>query len=348
MHELTARLKTWCPGLNKIMVRDLLTPDVQPKTETYGDERTGVRTISIPALIAREVPDDDDDFDEIDEQLIVQMVEMVIGPGWLITCWHRSRTLVGRGEVHDGLPLLQEPFMSYVSYRWTQDTKVRSGSGEPNGAGDLGAYLARSLVATYGASLRMFQRWVSSWEVEFYKTLGDQGGHASQSRPGERKTLKAAAVEISNFLSLVGEFSRSVNAFKLAGEEMPNDTWFAEHEGARKGDPTKTVHTDESAALTSSVDAATAKLAQLSEEIRADMDLLMLQSQARQQESSERLQGYLGKVTGLVLVPTFVAGLFGANTALPEGGTWAGFVIMVVLMVVSAAISYVVIRKLMR
>jgi hypothetical protein len=348
VHELTNRLKTWCPGLNKIMVRDLLTPDVQPKTETYGDERTGVRTVSVPALIAREVPDEDDDFDDLDEQLIVQMVELVIGPGWLITCWHRSRTLVGRGVVHDGPPVLLEPFLGYVSYRWTQDTAMHDGSSQPKDAGDLAAYLARSLVATYGASLRMFQRWVSSWEVEFYKALGDSGGQTSAGGPGERKTLKAAAAEISNFLSLVGEFSRSVNAFKLAGEEMPNNTWFADHEDTGDGDSEEAIPSKEAAALALSVEAATTKLAQLSEEIRADMDLLMLQSQARQQESSERLQGYLGKVTGLVLVPTFVAGLFGANTALPEGGTWAGFVIMVVLMVVSAAISYMVIRKLLR
>jgi Mg2+ and Co2+ transporter CorA len=193
----------------------------------------------------------------------------------------------------------------------------------------------------------MFQRWVSFWEVEFYKTLGDQSGQ-QDSGQGERKSLKAAAVEISNFLSLVGEFSRSVNAFRLAGEEMPNDTWFADREDATDGHRHQTVTGDEAKALTSSVEAATTKLAQLSEEIRADMDLLMLQSQARQQESSERLQGYLGKVTGLVLVPTFVAGLFGANTALPEGGTWAGFAIMVVLMVISAATSYMVIRRVMR
>jgi hypothetical protein len=342
VRELTDRLKTSCIGLNKIMVRDLLTPDVQPKAETYGDERTGVRTVSIPALIAREVPDDDDGFDGVDEQLIVQMVELVIGPGWLITCWHRSRTLVGGGEVDHGPPLLREPFLGYVSYRWSQDAAVLSASAQLKDARDLAAYLARSLVATYGASLRRFQGWVSSWEVEFYKTLGDGANRVRAT------SLKSAAVEISNFLSLVGEFSRSVNAFKLAGEEMPNSTWFADHEDIADGDPEKAAPSKEGDALALSVDAATTKLAQLSEEIRADMDLLMLQSQARQQESSERLQGYLGKVTGLVLVPTFVAGLFGANTALPEGGTWAGFEIMVVLMVVSAAISYMVIRKLMR
>jgi len=64
------------------------------------------------------------------------------------------------------------------------------------------------------------------------------------------------------------------------------------------------------------------------------------------QEATEKLQGYLSKVTGLVLVPTLVAGLFGANTRLPGGGSWMGFELMVLLMVVSAIAVYLVIRKM--
>jgi Mg2+ and Co2+ transporter CorA len=76
------------------------------------------------------------------------------------------------------------------------------------------------------------------------------------------------------------------------------------------------------------------------------MDLLMLQSAATQQESTERLQGYLGKVTGLVLVPTLVAGFFGANTRLPGGGNWLGLELMVMLMVLSAVGVFLVIRRI--
>lgn len=344
--EVTEQLQPWCPGLNKMIVRDLLTPDIEPKSETYGEERTGVRTISVPALVAREIPDDDDDFDGVDEQLVIQIVELVVGPGWMITCWHRSRTLGGGGVVHDGPSLLREPFLSHVAHRWLHDPTGLTDSDEPKEAGDLAVYLARSLVATFGASLRMLQRWVSSWEVGFYKTLGDKDGARSLRGSVERKSLKAAAAEISNFLAIVGEFSRSVNAFRLAGDEMPNETWFADPERRARVDSTESVVNEQAKALESSVEAAAEKLSQLYDEIRADMDLLMIQSQASQQESSERLQGYLGKVTGLILVPTFVAGLFGANTALPGQGSWAGFELMLLLMVVSAAASYWFIRRL--
>lgn len=335
VHDVTTALAPWCPRLDESMVADLLGRDVQPKIETYGDERAGVRSISMAAIVARETPDDDDDFDGVDEQLVIQIVEAVCGPGWIITCWHPCRLLVGQGEVHDGPPLLREPFLSHVAHRWLHDDRDHDGPGEKSAA-DLGIYLARSLVATYGASLRMLQRWVSTWEVAFYKTLGAEDGG---------KRLKDAAREISNFLSMVAEFSRCVTAFKLAGEEMPNKTWFPDRSpaiGSAGG------HGTQAEILAAAVESAERKLERISEEIRADMDLLMIQSQAHQQEASERLQGYLGKVTGLVLVPTFVAGLFGANTALPGGGSWMGFEIMLLLMAISAAASYLVIRRLIR
>ncbi|MGY2703127.1 CorA family divalent cation transporter [Nocardioides sp. HB32] len=346
VHQLSRRLEPHCPGLKEIMVRDLLTPDVQPKSETYGDERTGARTVSVAALIAREVPDEDDEFDGVDEQLLSQMVELVVGPGWMITCWHPCKVLTGGGRVSDSPALLREPFLAHVAHRWAHDPIDPSRTEAVKEASDLATYLARSLVATYGASLRMLQRWVSTWEVEFYQTLGSPDDHKELKGRDQRRALKDAAAEISNFLSVVGVFSRSVNAFQLAGEEMPNKTWFTTPTGQPVDELGRRVHTEQAQALASSVEAAARKLAQLSDEIRADMDLLMIHSQARQQESSERLQGYLGKVTGLILVPTFVAGLYGANTALPGGGSWMGFDIMLLLMAASAAISYLFIRRI--
>ena len=336
VEEVASLLQAWCRQLDDLIVRDLLTPDVQPKVETYGDERTGVRSVSLAAVIARESPDEEDDFDGVDEQLIFQMVEIVVGPGWVLTCWHPSREVSGGGEAVVGPPLLREPFLSHVAHRWLHDDAAMKRHPAKD-AGDLGLYLSRSLVATYGASLRMLQRWVSSWEVGFYKSL---------SHEDKPKRLKGAAAEISNFLAMVGEFQRGVTAFRLAGEEMPNKSWFADGPDQPLSQPDGDADGRQAAALAASVETARHKLTQLSADIRADMDLLMIQSQATQQESSERLQAYLGKVTGLVLVPTFVAGLFGANTALPGGGSWAGFEIMVLLMLVSAAASYVVIRKL--
>lgn len=332
--EIAGILRPWCPQVNDLIIADLLTPDLQPKIETYGDERTGVRSVSVIAVVAREVPDEEDEFDALDEQLIFQTVEVIVGPGWLITCWHRARTVTGNEAEEVGPPLLQEPFLAHVAHRWVNDPGAGHFDAQKTSS-DLATYLARSLVATYDASLRMLQRWVSLWEVDFYKSL---------SHHQKPKRLKDAAREISNFLSLVGDFNQVVTAFNLAGEEMRNKTWFPD---TAAGSSEQKVPGEPAKVLASLVDTAARKLAHVSADIRADMDLLMIQSQAAQQESSEKLQGYLGKVTGLVLVPTFVAGLYGANTALPGGGTWTGFDIMLLLMVVSGLASYLVIRKLM-
>lgn len=67
-----------------------------------------------------------------------------------------------------------------------------------NTPGDLGLYLAQSLVATYEASHRMMPRWIASWEVDSSKSLSD-------TKKAEK--LKEAASEIRNLLSMVGRFA---------------------------------------------------------------------------------------------------------------------------------------------
>ncbi len=339
-------LQPYCPELKTVMVRDLLTADPHPKAETYGDERLGVRTVSIPALIAREVPDEDDQYDGVDEQLLTQMVELLVGPGWMVTCWHPGRILVGGGKDKVSPGLLRAPFVAHVAHRWLNDPVEEGRPGSFKDSSDLATYFARSLVATYGASLRMLQRWISDWEGEFFQSLGGIEGEQSREGKDPRDLLRGAAREISSFLSLVGEFSRNVNALQLAREEMPNKTWFVTPSGPAQVKREEDASSGQAHRLGDSVTAASHKLELLLDEIRADMDLLMIHSQAQQQESAERLQGYLGKITGLILVPTFVAGLYGANTALPGGGSWMGFEIMILLMVASAGISYFFIRRI--
>jgi len=209
VRKITAQLQPWCAGLDEMIVRDLMTPDALPKSETYGDERTGIRTVSVPALVTREILDDDDDFDGVDEQLVLQIVELVVGPGWMITCWHSSRTILGGGVVREGPSLLREPFVSHVGHRWLHDPTDFTDHERAKDACDLAIYLARSLVATYGASLRMLQRWVSSWEVNFYMSLGDQQDRgtrweAQPSGSRSRTPLRRSATSWPSWVSSRG------------------------------------------------------------------------------------------------------------------------------------------------
>ncbi len=331
------QLTDWCPELDEEMVRDLLRQDLQPKVETYGDENDGVRGVSAVAVIARERPSGDDDSDGVSEELVFQLVEMIVGDHWIVTCWHPTRIYTGTNEGHSEDPILREPFMSHVRYRWEQDLLREGSTPQQKTSGDLGVYLARSLVDTYGASHRMMERWVESWEVDFYRSLTSND---------KADKLKEAAGEISNSLSMVGELRRRLTAFEHARWSTTDKSWFPGVSDRDLSRPREEEQSEQVKSLAKTLDSDKQKFELLAEEIRADMDLMMLQSAATQQESTERIQGYLAKVTGLVLVPTLVAGLFGANTQLPGGGSWVGFELMLLLMVVSAVGVYLVIRKL--
>ncbi len=336
VREVAKRLMSWCPGLHERMVRDLLDHDVQPKVETYGDENDGVRGISVLAVIARETPGEPGDSDGVSEELVFQIVEIIIGDGWLVTCWHPSRIFIGTEEPESGHSVLREPFMSYVRYRW-RDGLTEEPPERHKTSSDLAVYLSRALLATYEASHRMMERWVAGWEVSFYRSL-------SSSKKAEN--LKEAAGEISNLLSMVGEFRRRLTAFEHARWVTTDKTWFPNVSDVDKvseeGDKS------EQGVLASSLEAAEKSFELLSDTIRADINLLMLQNTATQQESTERLQRYLGKVTGLVLVPTLVVGFFGANTELPGRASWLGFEIMLVLMLLTGVVAYLALRRLSR
>jgi hypothetical protein len=51
-------------------------------------------------------------------------------------------------------------------------------------------------------------------------------------------------------------------------------------------------------------------------------------------------------VTSLLLVPTFISGLFGANTTVPGQGHWSGLVLMVSVMVLGAGTTFALIRRI--
>ena len=85
--------------------------------------------------------------------------------------------------------------------------------------------------------------------------------------------------------------------------------------------------------------------------LRSSLDLLGVHSAAQQLKlaqyqaaTQERLQTALALVTSVLLVPTFIAGFFGANTEVPGQGKWWGFGLMVMLMVLGAAVTWALIR----
>lgn len=335
--ELIDQLSPWCPGLELDMVRDLLREDPQPKVDTYGSEHGAVRSVSVVAAIAREVPEPGA-ADRVVEQVVFQLVEIVVGEGWVLTCWHPSRTYGGGVEEEAVIPVLKVPFLSHVNHRWLAEAPDEHAVGSKT-SGDLGVYLVRALIDTYDATHRMMERWMAGWEVEFYTTLKDTERAAALRRAGR---------ELSDFLYMAAEIRRRLTAFQHARWSTADRTWFPRVSGHEPGGVRSATAPAQIQALVEELASAKENFDRLSSDIRADMDVLMLQNTAVQQENAERVQGYLGRVTALVLVPTLIAGIFGANTRLPGGGAWSGFEVMVVLMVISGVGVFYAIRRLSR
>lgn len=65
-----------------------------------------------------------------------------------------------------------------------------------------------------------------------------------------------------------------------------------------------------------------------------------LELQRRAAEHAARFQNTLTILGSLILGPTLVIGLFGANVPLPLGGTWYGFALILTLAVISATVTW--------
>jgi hypothetical protein len=318
------------PALSRGMIDDLLTADIQPKVAVHRVDGAEVRAVSFVGVEASEGSETSDpDSTTKTGELTFQLVETLVAERWLVTCWHRGRTCTGATHDRETEPILQERAALAVRAAWADHPGMTPG--------DLGLCLARFMVDTYRSAYRITESWLESWELEFYRSL-----EATE------------ATTLNNLLALVSEFRSRLAAFNHARQVTPDKTWFP-----RLSQPQDAERMDDV------LDRALKGLARLFGNIRADIDLLIMNgiaSQARSsaeqarslartadlaqqsRDASQRLQHQLEKVAALLLVPTLIAGVFGANTALPGEGTWAGFWVMLTLMLVSGVALYAFLR----
>ena len=194
--------------------------------------------------------------------------------------------------------------------------------GDTQTAGDLATLVLHELVLTYPQTARVLLSWLEQWDLDFHKRLDET----------ERHTL----IDVR---SLVAEFEERLVALERP-EEDPDDAWFTGLSSDRWARRVKSL-----------IERALSDIAEIHGALRASLDLLGVHSAAQQlrlaqfqAQQSEKLQGAVALVTSVLLVPTFIAGLFGSNTMIPGQQKWWGFALMIALMVVGAAIAWRVIR----
>ncbi len=66
----------------------------------------------------------------------------------------------------------------------------------------------------------MLERWVSSWEADFYAAL------ATTDTKEKSERMKDSAKEITDLLAMVGEFRRRLTALQHARWATSDRTWF--------------------------------------------------------------------------------------------------------------------------
>ena len=307
-------LKPVCPGLTLQMVVDLFTVDPRPYVHAYTDE-PHMRMVSAFAVQADESEEGASDAEASKAgALVFQLVEMLAGEGWVITCWHRSKRYHGAEEIAEGPPAGREEVLKGVEKWWL--------GGGVSTAGDLATLILHELVLTYPSASRVMNSWLEQWELDFHKRF-DQT---------ERHTL----IDVRSLLAELEERLRAIER----PEAEPEDAWFTGLSGVKWATRVQRL-----------MERAMADLTAIHATLRASLDLLGVHSAAQQLRlaqaqaaQSERLQTALALVTSVLLVPTFIAGFFGANTEVPGQGKWWGFVLMVVLMVLGAIGTWVAIR----
>jgi hypothetical protein len=296
VRELHTLLEPLCPGVDDEMLTDLVDPDLWPKRRRYGE----VRAVSAAAA----APSESADARSRAGSLTFQVVEMLAGDGWLVTCWHAPRTFTGSeeepgvGPLDDHSDVIEE-----IERAWA----TRDGST----AGDLGMMVIEQLVDTYPDVRQALFEWLEAWELDLYRRV-------DTNTPPDRRTL----IELR---ALLFQYRKTIAPLNAAHGKA-RDYWFTDvtddHEAERIDDR---------------IDRALRVVTELSDRLRSALDLVQLQVAHAQGRKTERLQQKVEIIASVLLVPTLVAGTYGANTKFPGLNEEWGTVAMVVLMVLGGA-----------
>jgi hypothetical protein len=299
--DILESLSPTCQGLTHEMLADLLTPDEAPAGASFGDGSIRLAsTFSVEAI--RRGEKRVRGRAESAGVLRFQPVELLVGPSWLISCWHPRRTFQGAMKIDEEKPGSADEIFSGVASRWL------GGSG--GGPGDLGISVMHELALSYAPAHRTLFSWLEDWELSLY--IEDE----LQNR-NELPELWGLMAVLRDWLNPLNRPGLRVDLIKA---------WLP------ASDHRAVIEVDDR------VDKALAALAKLSETLRQSFGLLHLEQTEDQRQQSERMQHRVELAAAAFLVPTLIVGFYGANTWVPGQGRHWGFWVMVgVLLVLSVA-----------
>jgi hypothetical protein len=306
--DVLAAIGPHCPGLTKEMLEDLLTPDDSPEGASYGDGE--IRLASTFSVLARRSEEKVERGKPLSAGVLeFQPVEILAGPGWLISCWHPTRTFQGAELIGEGPPGSAEKVFHAVRERWEH--------GRHGGAGDLGIAVMNEMVLSYATAHRELLSWLEDWELSLY--LDD--GLDNQDELPELWGLMAM---LRNWINLLDEpgIDSDIGKAWLPATDHP-----------------AVIEVEQR--IAKALDA----LAKLSETLRQSFGLLHVEQAEEERQHGEQMARRFEMVAAAFLVPTLIVGFYGANTWVPGQNKHWGFWVMVALLVLlSCAAVYGVTR----
>jgi hypothetical protein len=307
--ELQRLLAGVCPGASTDMIEDLLKADLWPKRVRYGS----VRAVSAASIVPTEP--DGEGGESRTGSLTFNVVEMLAGEGWLVTCWHAPRTFTGSEEdAAGGDPADHRETIAAIEEQWAR--------GRGSTAGDLGLIVLDQLVDTYPDVRRALFDWLEGWELDLYRRCETEG------QPNRRTLIELRA--------LVFHFRKSIAPLNAARGKAAT-YWFA--------DVTQDVEAER---IDDRIDRALRVATELSDRLRSALDVVQLQLAQVQGRRTERLQQKFELIASVLLVPTLIAGSYGANTKFPGLNEAWGTTMMLVLMVAGGVATFFLLRSLRR
>jgi hypothetical protein len=301
--EVFAALRGHCPGLTKVMLEDLLTPDDLPDGKSYGD---GAIELASTFGVAAERHED-----EATERgtprkvgrLVFQPVEIVACDDWVISCWHPTRTFEGSEKVAEGPAGDAEAIFRGTVERWTH--------GRKGSAADLGVAVMHELALTYVPIQRELALWMEDWEMTLYR----EGNNADEDE----------LTALWGLMTMERKWLTPLNRPGLRRDIAKAWLPATDHEAV--------IEVDER------IDNALKGLAKLSETLRPAFGLLHAKQAEEQREREEKSARQLERRATMLLVPTLVVGFYGANTWVPGQNRHWGFYVMVAILVVFTVAS---------
>jgi hypothetical protein len=295
-------LHPYCPGLEREMIEDLLSPDDLPEGKRWHGGT--VRLASSFAVYPPDVLDAEGSKpDHLSPHAVYQPVELVAGDGWLVTRWHDACQYCGAERVGDPLaPLPHEEIVEAIAQRWV--------SGKVGNAGDLGVSVMHELALTYAPTHRRFYAALEQWELRLYGLEGDTDGDEDR-REQELRNLWGARARLRKWL----------NPLNVPGLQKDLDkAWLpAQNHGA-------VIEVDDR------VDKALYELLGLGETLRSSFQMLHIQKTEAERKRHESTQRRIETLAAIFLIPTLIVGFYGANTWVPGEQKHWGFWVMVAVM----------------